>query len=247
MNLEGKNFLILGASSGIGRNLSIRLIKSNANVTAIGRSVEKLKNLEKEVNSDLLKTVKFEVNSLEEFIDFLKSLIKKNSPYQGIFNSVGVENVKTLKLIGKRDFEEVFMPIFNSSLGLIKMSFKDNFLVQKGSIVIMSSVSSISGKAGLGLYASARGAVESLSRSAAHELSRKRKRINLIRAGAIQTEMHSRLISKLSQNQIDEYENQHLLGFGQPSDVSSMAMYLLSDESKWINGTTVNLDGGYLA
>ena len=111
----------------------------------------------------------------------------------------------------------------------------------------MSSVSSQSGKSGMALYASARGAIESLVKSSAHELASQNKRINSIRAGAVKTEMHTRLIANLSPEQIQAYENDHLLGFGETADISEIVLFLLSEKSKWITGTSIDVDGGFLA
>jgi NAD(P)-dependent dehydrogenase (short-subunit alcohol dehydrogenase family) len=99
----------------------------------------------------------------------------------------------------------------------------------------------------MALYASARGAVESLVKSSAHELASQNKRINSIRAGAVKTEMHARLTANLSQEQIEAYENEHLLGFGETKDIAEVVLFLLSERSKWITGTSIDVDGGFLA
>ena len=150
-------------------------------------------------------------------------------------------------MIKNKDIELAFNPIIFSTLAILKLSFKKEFLKERGSIVVMSSVSSQSGKSGMALYASARGALESLVKNAAHELASQGKRINAVRAGAVETEMHERLTSNLSGSQLQDYESNHLLGFGKPEDITHVVRFLLDEKSSWITGSTINVDGGFLA
>ena len=245
--MKDKNFLILGASSGLGRDVTKSLISEGSFVTGIGRSEEKLDDLSKELNNKNFNQLPYTVKDFEDCVENLSDLSKSFGPFDGVFNSLGQERFKALKMIKSQDIDKVFMPIFFSSLAVIKLSLKRSFLSENGSIVLMSSVSSQSGKSGMALYASARGAIESLIKSSAHELAVQNKRINSIRAGAVKTEMHQRLISNLSEDQIKAYEAEHLLGFGDVKDITEIVKFLLSDKSKWITGTSVDVDGGFLA
>jgi len=85
-----------------------------------------------------------------------------------------------------------------------------------------------------------------LVKSLACELATKKIRINSLVAGAVETEMHARLTHNASSDVIDAYRDMHLLGFGEKSDISNAALFLLSEYSKWITGTDLVVDGGYL-
>jgi Dehydrogenases with different specificities (related to short-chain alcohol dehydrogenases) len=97
------------------------------------------------------------------------------------------------------------------------------------------------------LYGSARAAMESMVLHSASELALKNIRVNAIRAGAVDTPMHERSIKNMTDESLKDFKKKHLLGFGKTSDIVSIVEFLLSQESRWITGTTINADGGYLS
>jgi NAD(P)-dependent dehydrogenase (short-subunit alcohol dehydrogenase family) len=109
----------------------------------------------------------------------------------------------------------------------------------------MSSVASITGQKGLSVYSASKGAVDAAARSLASEFADKNLRVNTVVSGAVITEMHDRLTGDLPEESIKDYEDKHLLGFGEPRDIANAALYLLSDASKWVTGTSLVVDGGY--
>jgi NAD(P)-dependent dehydrogenase (short-subunit alcohol dehydrogenase family) len=82
-------------------------------------------------------------------------------------------------------------------------------------------------------------------RSLAIELAPRQVRVNAITSGAIQTPMHDRLKVSLSKEAVEDYQRRHPLGFGMPSDISQLAVFLLSDAGRWITGSSIVIDGGY--
>ena len=113
------------------------------------------------------------------------------------------------------------------------------------SIVFMSSVASITGQKGMSLYSASRAALDGAVRSLACELAGNNIRVNSVISGAVETPMHAKLTGSLPQESIQDYENKHLLGFGQPNDIANAVLFLLSDASKWITGSSLVVDGGY--
>ena len=100
---------------------------------------------------------------------------------------------------------------------------------------------------GMAVYGASKSSFFGMINPLAKELSDYNTRINLLLMGAIKTEMHERIVSKTSKKALGNYENRHLLGFGDTSDVTPMLIFLLSDLSKWITGTQITVDGGYYA
>lgn len=79
------------------------------------------------------------------------------------------------------------------------------------------------------------------------ELANRGIRVNAILAGAVETNMHKEIISRISKELIEKYESKHLLGFGEAEDISHMVSFLLSPASRWITGSSIIVDGGYSA
>jgi NAD(P)-dependent dehydrogenase (short-subunit alcohol dehydrogenase family) len=115
------------------------------------------------------------------------------------------------------------------------------------SIVFISSVAALVGEPGASVYSAAKGALISLARSLAVELAAERVRVNCVIPGLVRTPMGDRLVKLLSPAEALELEKRHCLGFGDPSDIAAAVAFLLSDDARWITGTTLVVDGGYSA
>ena len=235
-------YLILGGTSGIGLEVAKQLSKNNT-VCVLGRNFESVNKL----SSKNIITLKHEVKSFKELDDFFKNEIYKKYQFDGILNCIGLERFKMTKMIAESDFNEIYCPPVISFLIALKYSSKKDFINDNGSIITMSSVSAVRGKSGMLLYGSARASLESMVKHSAAELSIKGIRVNAVRAGAIETPMHDRSIKNMDKKTLEAFETSHLLGFGTKRDISSLISFLFSDDSKWITGSVITADGGYLA
>jgi NAD(P)-dependent dehydrogenase (short-subunit alcohol dehydrogenase family) len=110
----------------------------------------------------------------------------------------------------------------------------------------MSSVAGSSGQAGMSAYSAAKAAVDGMVRSLACEFAPRRIRVNAIASGAVRTPMHDRLMHGAADDVVGSYENRHLLGFGEPDDIAHAAAFLLGPAGRWVTGTSLIVDGGYL-
>ena len=239
-NLNNKNFLVLGGTSGIGLEVSIQLANSSK-VSVIGRDKANLES----INKKNISFYKHDIKNLDGLVRHISNNI--NNKFDGVFISVGIEQFKSLNLIKDMDLNKNFLPPILSLLAILKLSSSGKLLNKNSSIVIMSSVSAIKGHPGMSLYGSSRAAIESIVKHASIELSEKDIRVNAIRAGAFKTKMHERIIHRMNENQINEYKEKHPLGFGEIDDVSELVLYLLSKKSKWFTGSILTIDGGYSA
>jgi len=122
---------------------------------------------------------------------------------------------------------------------------KSTFSSTGGSIVWLGSVMGSLGQKGKIAYTSSKAAVEGLVKSLALELAGKNIRVNCVAPGIVETPLTSELFSKISEDSIKSIEAMHPLGFGKPEDIANLICFLLSDQSKWITGTTHYIDGGY--
>lgn len=236
------NYLILGGTSGIGLEVVKKLSKKNK-VYVLGRNFEKLNNL----NLDNIFCLHHDIVNFKNLDSYFKKELYGKVIFDGILNCVGAEGFKMTKLISDIDYQNIFLPPITAFLVILKYSAKKNFVNTNGSIITMSSVSSIKGKSGMMLYGAARAALESMVKHAASDLSVKNIRVNAVRSGAVKTPMHDRSIKNMNQETLDNFKESHLLGFGEVTDIVSLIEFMFSKKSKWITGTSITADGGYLA
>jgi NAD(P)-dependent dehydrogenase (short-subunit alcohol dehydrogenase family) len=177
----------------------------------------------------------------------LEIIVKRHGPFDGVFHSAGVSLLKPIKLISDRDVSNVLGPSFYAALALGKVFTKKSNLKDGSSIICMSSVSAHSGQQGMTLYSASKAAIEGMVRSLASELANRNIRVNSIAAGGVITEMHQKMVGNSHDDVVKSYQDMHLLGFGKPEDIAGLVVYLMSDISRWMTGSTVVLDGGYIS
>lgn len=234
--LQGRRFLITGATGGAGSRTAIEISRVGGICTLVARSAEKAEKVLRELHGSGHGLHIKEFNLPERL----------EGQFDGIFHAQGSEHIAPLS--GQPfGFDKVFAASVVPARDLLQAtSQRNNPLVKDGgSIVFMSSVAATHGQTGMSLYCASKAAVEGLVRAAAVELAPRRIRVNAIRAGAFQSPMHQRIIQRSTPEAVDKYAERHLLGFGRTDDIAHAALFLLGDTSKWITGTCMEVDGGY--
>ena len=246
--LVGKKILVTGASSGIGRASSIMLAECGAQLVLCGRNIDRLNDAKSKLNNQNIHSIEnLDFTSLDQIASDLEIIVKRHGPFDGVFHSAGVSLLKPVKLITDRDVRNVLGPSLYAALALGKIFAKKTNLKDDSSIVFMSSVAAHSGQQGMTLYSSSKAAIEGMIRSLASELANRGIRANSIAAGGVITEMHQKMVGNSHEDLVKAYQDMHLLGFGKPEDIAGLVVYLMSDISRWMTGSTVVLDGGYIS
>ncbi|WP_288260237.1 SDR family NAD(P)-dependent oxidoreductase [uncultured Prochlorococcus sp.] len=244
--LLNKNILITGASSGIGANACKLFSLCGARTILLGRNEEKLKQVISNLNDAYTHAyIISDLSSEDSAYNTIKSLKTDFLPLDGIFHAAGSELVKPINLTKTRDLNFVFNSSVGGALSLSRAISKRGIMKDGGSVIFMSSVAAISGTAGLSAYSAGKAAIGGLLKSLAMEFANRKIRFNSIISGAIESPMHERLIKNMSKKSIEEYRAKHPFGFGSLSDISNLAVFLMSDASKWITGSEIVIDGGY--
>ncbi len=244
--LDNRHILITGASSGLGRAAAIRCAEAGAQLLLVGRNEERLDATLKSLAPGDHHRIVLDLSQTDVIPTSIKSACANWGPLNGLFHAAGEELIRPISITKPEAIDAVFSSSIKAALILAKV-FMSRGVKAEGqtSVVMMSSVASVAGQIGLATYSASKGAINAAVRSLACEGAEKLVRFNSIIAGAIQTEMHSRLTANLPADSVNAYEGQHLLGFGTPDDIAYAVQYLLSDASKWVTGTELVVDGGY--
>tara|TARA_Y100000741_G_scaffold183608_1_gene139526 strand:- start:98 stop:805 length:708 start_codon:yes stop_codon:yes gene_type:complete len=227
-------YLIFGATGAIGSNLSEQLYNANHDIHLVGRNEEELKSL-----SEKLKCSYSVVDVLENnFIDKIKSEIDE---IKGIAYCVGSIDLKPLRMVNENDFQKCMKLNLYSAVEVIK-AYQDNLKKNKGSIILFSTVAAKRGFTNHSIIASTKAAVEGLTISLAAEFA-PNIRVNCIAPSLT----NSKIAQPLLKNTImaESIAKAHpMKRIGEGKDAAAMAKFLLTDESSWITGQIIGVDGG---
>ena len=241
----GKNFVIVGASSGIGRQTAIELSTSGANILAVGRNLERLKSL-KDTCPQKIFTVSLDVLAAnqDDWSAALKDFVSNCGKIDGAVYSAGIAGMTPLNSFDVELAHKIFDTSFWGMINFVQVAAKKKFSNAGSSFVLMSSITSAGfGTKGLFAYTAAKSAVAGVLKPLAKEIVRNRHRINAVSPSMVQTEMLSSAAAgfEIGKDELSRY----LLGIGKVEDVSGMILFLLSDRAAWITGQNFLVDGGY--
>tara|TARA_Y100001934_G_C12240093_1_gene719859 strand:+ start:197 stop:985 length:789 start_codon:yes stop_codon:yes gene_type:complete len=249
--LNGKKIIVAGGSSGIGAALAKAASQLGASIILVGRDKSKLNKTSEFLNTDMNQQHLYysvDLSSFDNSNELFNNLRDENKSIDGIVWSAGKELIKSSRLLSEEDVMETFGASNFGFLGALKSFSSKRFWSENGgSIIITSSIASKMSMPGMAVYGASKSSFSGMLNPLAKELSDYNTRINLLLMGAIKTDMHRRILSNTSKKAVENYENRHLFGFGETSDVIPMLIFLLSDLSKWITGTQITVDGGYYA
>lgn len=233
--------LITGASSGIGREIAIKLSEIGYKCVLTGRSLSRLENTLEKMSGNSHQIFAGDLND-HSFIDKISNEIGE---LNGLIHSAGIIKILPLKFINREDFDNIMNTNFFSPFFLTQLLIKKKKLRNDSSILFISSISGpIIGSKGNLMYSASKSAINGIVKVLALELAEKKIRVNAISAGMIYSEMWNDN-NIISSDQLMQDSKKYPLGYGKPSDVSSLASFLISNESSWITGSTVVLDGGF--
>ncbi|HVD98339.1 MAG TPA: SDR family oxidoreductase [Cytophagaceae bacterium] len=247
-SLKGKNILITGASSGIGRQCAITCSEMGANVILIARDVQRLNETMARLSTGNHSIYNLDITEYGKIEPLIVSIANSYEKIDGFIHSAGIELTLPLRNNKEEIYQKVFSVNVLSGFEFAKVLSHKKYLPEQGaSFVFLSSIMGLLGEAGKVAYCSSKGAVIAGVRALAIELASKKIRVNSISPAMVETEMATELFSKISEESKNEILKLHPLGIGKPEDVSWACIYLLSEASRWVTGTNLIIDGGYSA
>ena len=249
--LEGKTALVTGAASGIGLQTSIRLAEEGARVMMTDINLEKVRQQAEKLDANAT-FLKLDITEEEEWISVLDETVKRFDRLDILVNSAGMVLIADVEQITLEDWRKVHAVNLDGTF----LGCKHGVRVMKefgaGSIINLSSVSGMIGGFNLAAYNSSKGAVRMHTKSVALHCARAGYgiRCNSIHPTFIETPM---LESMIRDSPDPEKARQTLVRqvplrrIGKPEDVANMIVYLASDESTFVTGTEMVIDGGVIA
>ena len=244
MNFSGKNVLITGASKGIGAEIAIVLAEFGLKVWINYRSNPQIADaLQEKIEKAGGKAgvVKFDASDEGEFIAGIKMIVESDGELSYLVNNAGITNDKLALRMKLDDFESVIKTNLNSAFIGCREALKTMSKKRFGSIVNISSIVSESGNVGQVNYSASKGAMNSMTKSFALEGSARGIRYNAITPGFIATDMTNELSDEVKETYTQKIP---LKRFGDPRDVAKAVAFLLSDDSGYITGEILKVNGG---
>ena len=243
-DLKGKNIIVTGASGGIGNSIIKKLSHSGANILASGTRTEKLNELKNEFKN--IKVLKFDISQNEKIEEFIESATQKlGGNLDCIVNNAGVTQDNLAIRMSLEEWQKVININLTSTFLMSKSAIKKMLKNKYGKIVNITSVVGHTGNLGQANYTASKAGIIAMSKSLAIEYAKKNINVNCISPGFIKTAMTEKLDDKYKEAIISKIPSARL---GDPDDIAYAVQFLCSNQSDYINGETLHVNGGmYMA
>ena len=239
-NLRNKNIIVTGASGGIGNAIVEKFYENSANILAIGTKIEKLEELKKKFNN--IKIQKFDISQHEKIEEFINNATKQlGGSLDCIVNNAGITRDNLTIRMSLEEWMKVIDINLTSTFLMSKYSIKKMLRNKSGKIINITSVVGHTGNAGQANYAASKAGIVAMSKSLAIEYAKKNINVNCISPGFISTAMTDKLDEKFKEAIVAKIPSNKL---GKPEDIANAAIFLSSDQSDYINGETIHVNGG---
>jgi len=243
-NLEKKNIIVTGASGGIGNAIIKKLSEAGANILASGTRIEKLEELKK--NFEGIKILKFDISQSDKIEEFIENATGElGGSLDGMINNAGITQDNLAIRMSLDEWQKVININLTSTFLMSKFAIKKMLKNKSGKIVNITSVVGHTGNLGQANYTASKAGIVAMSKSLAIEYAKKNININCISPGFIKTAMTDKIEDKFKEVIISKIPSARL---GEPEDIANAVLFLSSDQSNYINGETLHVNGGmYMA
>ena len=245
MKLKDKVALVTGASRGLGKTIALQLAADGAQVIVnYAASADKAEEVVAAIQSEGGKALamKADVSNLEEVEKMVDTIYEQFGRIDILVNNAGVTRDELLISMEREDWDKVIATNLGGLFNCTKAVAKYMMMQKSGRIINMSSVAGERGGRGQSNYAASKGAVNAFTRSVAMELARKKVTVNAVAPGVVETEMSSEVIRRAQDIILNSVALKRL---GQPEEIAKVVAFLASDDSSYITGEVIRVDGGF--
>ena len=248
MNLKNKVAIVTGSRRGIGKAIALALAKAGANIVVSDINLDDCNKLVEEIkaiNGNAL-AVKTDVSNPEDVSQMINLTTEKFGKVDILVNNAGIYMQKSLTDVTEQDFDRTLdinlKGVFLCSKAVVPEMIKQG----KGKIINIASIAGQVGFANSSAYCASKGAIINITRELALELAQYKINVNAIGPGVIETDMTKDLLEDKATKET-LLANIPLSRIGKPEDIANAALFLASDNSDYITGITLFVDGGWLA
>ncbi len=250
MRLKDKVAIITGGSFGIGRATAFAFAREGAKVVLASRRKEPGEKVAGEIRTQGGEAayISTDVSKAEDVKRMIKLTIDEYGKLDILFNNAGVSSTGTVVDLTEEVFDRTIDVDLKGVFLCSKYAIPHMIKNQGGSIISCSSISAFIGQRLNSAYNAAKGGVELLTKCMALDFAKYNIRVNTVCPGWVRTEMNRKQLASFTEKDWQEVKRLHPLGrIGEPDDIAPAVVYLASDESSWVTGTNIMVDGGYTA
>ena len=243
-DLKNKNIIVTGAPGGIGNSIIKRFNDNGANILATGTKIEKLEELKKRYPN--IKTHKFDISQNDKIEDFIEKAVDElGGNLNCIVNNAGITQDNLAIRMSIDEWKKVIDINLTSTFLLSKFAIKKMLKNKSGKVINITSVVGHTGNLGQANYTASKAGVVAMSKSLAIEYAKKNINVNCISPGFIKTAMTEKIDDKFKEIIVSKIPSGRL---GEPEDIANAVLFLASNQSDYINGETLHVNGGmYMA
>ena len=243
MLLKDRVAMVTGGARGIGREIALAFAKEGSDIALCDVNAEVLAVTQKEIEALSRKAVTgvVDVTKSDQVDSFVQKTLDKFGKIDILVNNAGITKDGLLVRMSESDWDAVIAVNLKGAFNCTKAVSKIMMKQRDGRIVNMASIIGIMGNAGQANYAASKGGLIALTKTVAKELASRNVRANAIAPGFIQTEMTAKLPDNVK-NEMMKFVP--LAKFGTVQDVANLALFLASDNSSYITGQVIQVDGG---
>ncbi len=247
--LQDKAGIVTGAGTGIGRACAIALAKEGARVVLAGRRKDRIEQVASAIG-DSAYPIPVDVSEPGEIRRLLDETVKQFGGLNFLLNNAGVLHMGNAEQITEQQWDQTFHINVRAVWLLSRAALPPMRIAGGGSIINMASTLGLVGAPNRAAYAPSKGAVVQLTKSMAIDHGHENIRVNAICPSFVETELTAGILGQLRDPAavLRQRTAAHPIGrLGRPEDIAGLAVYLASDESSWVTGAILPVDGGYLA
>ncbi len=245
MNLENKVAIVTGASRGIGKAIALKLAKDGADVVVTATTLETAQKTAKEIEAIGRKALPLAVNvaDFSNVESLVASAFETFSKVDILVNNAGITKDNLLIRMTQEQWDDVLSVNLKGAFNCIRAIARKLMKQRSGKIINITSVVGIMGNAGQANYSASKAGVIGLTKSVARELASRNIQVNAVAPGFIDTDMTDAIPDDMREN----LESSIPLGkIGSTDDIAAAVAFLASDESNYITGQVLNVDGGMI-
>jgi len=244
LDLRKKNVIVTGASGGIGNSIIKKFSEAGVNILASGTNKEKLEKLKRQYEN--VKVLTFDISQTDKIEEFIDNATRDlGGSLDCMVNNAGVTQDNLAIRMSLSEWQKVIDVNLTSTFLMSKFAIKKMLKNKSGKIVNITSVVGHTGNLGQANYTASKAGIIAMSKSLALEYAKKNININCISPGFIKTAMTEKIDEKFKEGIISKIPSARL---GEADDIANAVLFLSSNQSSYINGETLHVNGGmYMA